>query len=692
MLARNLTVLLCLCVNLGISANSQAFAEMNEKCARFVFNTFNSQQHPFVTRLQKAVSYQVKRKSSQESRFVQVFAYKFPKTIKETAEAVGEVLPEDRDDLSKDDKKKYKKAIDRFNDSISKIFKKDNSMLFFSLFNTTLAKVIGNGYYDCSINKNRKYSYQIEYRLKNGSTFTYPQTPVTIQFKELDLVPPEIDKIEAGEAKSNVFIKIPSADQLNFVLGFNLYRKSANQPLKKINSKLIVFMSGNKKRKKILRYIDRNLTLGVNYTYILRSVSFSMAESKDSKHFAFRARSTAIPPKLERLKLKVVDVGFKLKWSKPIQTGDIIGYEVYRANGNKPNSKFEKINKVLVPTSKTEYLDLVKFKQKRYLYRVAAVNKWGNIGQMSATAFVTYFDKNSPNPPVNITGISKKDGVHLSWKKPVNSPIAGYLVYRAESREAKSYLISDWLKTKQTTFIDKNVRNASGYWYSIISFTANKSTSIYPAPIYVKIKNLRNSKVPKYLAYYETDKGIKLRWKKSLDYATSGFNLYRNHRLKSRLKKVKLNNKPLRKGVLFFLDKGKFRGKQPIQYQLHSINQQGKESAKGFTLIVPAIKHHYNPRVSIKSFRTSRGIKFTWVGEAGLKNIEYQLFRKSPGKNKFKKIKKIKGQKLSVLDRPKKFGNFEYYFLKLNKKFKKVSKSKTIRITYNQLQKKNNRK
>ena len=155
MLARNLTVLLCLCVNLSISANSQAFAEMNEKCARFVFNTFNSQQHPFVTRLQKAVSYQVKRKSNQESRFVKVFEYKFPKTIKETAKAVGEVLPEDRDDISKDDKKKYKKAIDRFNDSISKIFKKDNSMLFFSLFNTTLAKVIGNGYYDCSINKDR---------------------------------------------------------------------------------------------------------------------------------------------------------------------------------------------------------------------------------------------------------------------------------------------------------------------------------------------------------------------------------------------------------------------------------------------------------------------------------------------------------------------------------------------------------
>ncbi|MBB6214506.1 hypothetical protein HNQ80_000586 [Anaerosolibacter carboniphilus] len=178
------------------------------------------------------------------------------------------------------------------------------------------------------------------------------------------------------------------------------------------------------------------------------------------------------------------DKSVSFTWTKPNNTKNIIGYNLYRgtASGRESSTPITDF-----PIEGTSYMDKNLESGTTYYYVLRAVYKDKTLGTTSNEVAVSLKSR------ITLSAKAGENGVNLSWNKPSDaSSIVGYNLYRgtASGRES-STPIADF-PIEGTSYTDKNVENNATYYY--ILKAVYKDKTLGAASNEVSVKSGSNNK------------------------------------------------------------------------------------------------------------------------------------------------------------------------------------------------------
>jgi hypothetical protein len=168
------------------------------------------------------------------------------------------------------------------------------------------------------------------------------------------------------------------------VVGYNIYRRQGGG-FNKINAEPL----------REPRFIDRDFQFGVNYHYVVRSLSFKpgsaslseLIESDDSSPLEHRPKDTFPPTPPHPITIASINGIVSLFWPLSAEP-DVVGYNIYRTQEEgAPLEKWVKINPELHKTA--SFRDDHAQVEKKYFYQITAVDASGNESVRSETVSET---------------------------------------------------------------------------------------------------------------------------------------------------------------------------------------------------------------------------------------------------------------------------------------------------------------
>nr|WP_312579402.1 stalk domain-containing protein [Sedimentibacter sp.] len=167
------------------------------------------------------------------------------------------------------------------------------------------------------------------------------------------------------------------------------------------------------------------------------------------------------------LTAKADDKGVKFTWTKPRNTKNIIGYNLYRSTSPGKQSDTPVTDFFIEETS---YTDKNIKADTKYYYIVRAVYKDKSLGPASNEVEVILKSN------IILSAKAVDDGIYLSWNKPKYSPeIIGYNIYRATRSGRQSDTPITDFPIEGTSYTDKNIDNNQTYYYILKAVYKDKS-------------------------------------------------------------------------------------------------------------------------------------------------------------------------------------------------------------------------
>jgi hypothetical protein len=168
------------------------------------------------------------------------------------------------------------------------------------------------------------------------------------------------------------------------VSGYNIYRRQGGA-LSKVNAEPL----------REPHFSDREFQFGVNYQYVVRSLSFKPGstnlidaiESDDSRPFNYTPKDTFPPTPPKPVTIASINSIVSVFWPLSAEP-DVVGYNIYRTEDeNVPPEKWVKLNSELYKTAsfRDDHVQV----GKKYFYQITAVDASGNESARSETASET---------------------------------------------------------------------------------------------------------------------------------------------------------------------------------------------------------------------------------------------------------------------------------------------------------------
>ncbi|VAX23125.1 hypothetical protein MNBD_NITROSPINAE03-1016 [hydrothermal vent metagenome] len=308
-----------------------------------------------------------------------------------------------------------------------------------------------------------------------------------------------------------------------------------------------------------------------------------------------------------------------------------------------------------------------------YFYKVSTINIVGRQSPESTTVSVV-----SLGPPKPPAGLSASSGsirsAHIKWSLHDNAEVAGYRLYRRESKDGEYKLIADLKGHKVVEYDDLNggsktkpkLEDSKTYHYSISAYSpygaegvksdpVGATTSDPPAiPTGFEGKGWQASKVP-------------LKWEAHPDDNVRGYIVYRAEAEEgpfAQIAKIKGRGKMSYVdggGSGLFVKKKKLKSSNLYFYRIQAYNRVDAKSEMSevisvMTRPVPA------PPESIKTAENRpKEIPISWRKNPDIKIKSYQIFRSDAENGGFKKITEVPADKSYFLDQALKDGKTYYY-------------------------------
>ena len=159
-----------------------------------------------------------------------------------------------------------------------------------------------------------------------------------------------------------------------------------------------------------------------------------------------------------------------LAWDNP-QDDAITGYVILRRDREiHPVGTFVTITGD-TGSANTTYTDDTVEPDKQYVYRIEAINEYGEVSEISD--WVRGFTPAAPQPPAKPTGLSaavSHDTVTLTWDNPQDDAITGYVILRRDREihpTGTFVTIAGDTGSAQTTYTDETVEPDKEYVYRI---------------------------------------------------------------------------------------------------------------------------------------------------------------------------------------------------------------------------------
>ena len=226
-------------------------------------------------------------------------------------------------------------------------------------------------------------------------------------------------------------------------------------------------------------YVDRNLTLGHRYTYVVTAIDQQGRTSAPSRRLTLAI--IAVPEAPRDVRAVPGEREVHLSWQPPARLTDgapvetPLIYEVLRATT--PDGPLSVVARTAPGV--TTLVDSLLENDRTYYYAVRAVRQEGAVmaqGQTSARVSATPTDITPPPPATALVAIPSEGAVRLSWTPSPGPDVVGYVVYRATATGSFERIGS--VRVPATTFTDRDVP-AGVYRYAVTaqdsSVRANES-------------------------------------------------------------------------------------------------------------------------------------------------------------------------------------------------------------------------
>lgn len=200
---------------------------------------------------------------------------------------------------------------------------------------------------------------------------------------------------------------------------------------------------------------------------------------------AVRAEAPAAPV---GLKVRQGDAQVALDWPPVTRlagggaAGQGIGYIVYRQGPDGERALNER------PLSLPGLTDKSVTPGQSYQYRVAAVREVSGYaieGAPGAWVSGTPLDQTAPSPPGGLVGASFNDGIYLRFTPSPERDTKGYFVERAAAK-AGPFKRLHAQAIIDNTYVDKDVKLGSIYWYRVVAMDESGNPSPPSAAVEVK--------------------------------------------------------------------------------------------------------------------------------------------------------------------------------------------------------------
>lgn len=212
-----------------------------------------------------------------------------------------------------------------------------------------------------------------------------------------------------------------------------------------------------------------------------------------------------------------------LSW-EAVVCPDLEGYHVSRASSL--DEPFTTLTSV--PIGVSEWRDVVPDINQKNYYRVSTIDTAGNA--MTTMSFLAVFrDTLPPAPPVGLVGTVDTSGaVSLTWSKNKEQDLAGYHIYRANSR-THAFALLNASPHRQNSFTDSIAMNTltESIFYRFTAVDYYGHVSAFSDIIELKRPDLIPPFPPTITDYEQTDDGVHIRWQPSLTKDVVSQSLYR---------------------------------------------------------------------------------------------------------------------------------------------------------------------
>ncbi len=285
-----------------------------------------------------------------------------------------------------------------------------------------------------------------------------------------------------------------------------------------------------------LRYADKTVEKGKRYVYRITSPIDPKMMRADT---AFVNVRTNTPEPLE----KMLDIGIesgdriaKLKWSKLLGDQSFTGYyyersddggKTFRRLNNKPFVKLTE--KPAEPTDFITVSDSLAQNYRRYIYRVAGINHFGQLSTWSPNLVVMGRDL---TPPAQVSTLRAENTtgktVRLTWEKSIKEPdFIGYVIGRSQSVGGPFVPVQKQVFPPNTVSFDDTEAEPFGTNYYVVSAVDTAGNAAIPLPAYVVMKDYAPPAKPVGLKGTMDSTGVvKLTWTHNTEPDLQGYLVY----------------------------------------------------------------------------------------------------------------------------------------------------------------------
>ncbi len=242
------------------------------------------------------------------------------------------------------------------------------------------------------------------------------------------------------------------------IIGYHVYRSLESRPFKLINE-----MQGNIEKDAAFLDNSTELSSAKRVKYFVRNLSdgFVESSSSDTLSFYLAEHEAVLPPKV----LDFTNNGgsIKLLWLAPDE-GLLLGYNVYLST---PKDETKKINDDLITIN--YFTDSIYRSPGRYTYEVEGVGVGNKVSENRTTTVVYRYP---PDIHVIIDLKKQKNGILISWKRPLNKNIKRLLLYKRYGQN-KSVLKKSFPTTEDVSYLDTSTKRGVNYLYLLIAEMGN---------------------------------------------------------------------------------------------------------------------------------------------------------------------------------------------------------------------------
>mgnify|MGYP002395825182 CR=1 FL=1 len=255
---------------------------------------------------------------------------------------------------------------------------------------------------------------QVTYRIEFVNDLGQPTGEILekkVQLVPLTILPPK--NLQASNEGNLVTLgwEYPgsSREEDDQVIQFRAYRKNAATGESELLNQEIILR--NSAENEFTTSFDA-LNTGTQEQYFVTAVDISGNESAPSQILNYKIIDNQPPQQVSGVNAFSQGTTITISWNANTDS-DLAGYRVFRSR--RMNQGFEQITTELLEPLQTYFKDDDLEPGKNYSYKIAAVDKSGNVGQQSLAAMARIRDNQPPDAVKNLTVIYNGEQVELSW-------------------------------------------------------------------------------------------------------------------------------------------------------------------------------------------------------------------------------------------------------------------------------------